>query len=90
VNNPFVVLDFIHEINPALDIYFILSEHVFEGQQEHLNALKTKLRAHLYTRLALLADILFYGHFIRLPGEKEDCNTRWVRSLLIIISKLKN
>jgi hypothetical protein len=81
-NNPCTVLDLMHEMNPALDIQFILSEHIYEGQQTDLNALKTKLRAHVHTRLALLADIIFYGYFIRIAGPGED-NSCWVGLLMI-------
>jgi hypothetical protein len=86
-NNPMAMASLVHEINPALDIRFILSDHVYEGQQGHLNTLKSKLRAHLYTRLAMLADLIFFDHFIgnARPGIGRD-NLRWVRSRLILIT----
>lgn len=71
----------IHEINPALDLKFIFSEYRYTGEQEFLNALKVKIRGHLYERMAVLADIIFYGKLI--SGESEDLGedssaTRWV------------
>jgi hypothetical protein len=85
-HNPLAVLDLMHEINPALDIHFILSEHTYEGEQADLNALKTKLRAHIYIRLALLADLIFYGYFIRIAGPDEDSSC-WVSLLMIHLPK---
>ncbi|EPE25680.1 hypothetical protein GLAREA_01592 [Glarea lozoyensis ATCC 20868] len=80
-NNPFATVSLLYEINPALDIMFILSDYEHDGELSHLNALRTKLRGHLYTRLALLADLIFYGYFLRdaeLEGTDGD-NLQWIK-----------
>jgi hypothetical protein len=83
-NNPFATVSFVHEINPALDMMFILSDYVHSGELSYLNALRTKLRGHIYTRLALLADIIFYGYFLREAELGTDGDKlQWVRNTTV-------
>ncbi|KAG9239195.1 hypothetical protein BJ875DRAFT_527118 [Amylocarpus encephaloides] len=64
-DNPIMVVAVVHEINPALDLQWIMSHDLYAGEDAWYNALRVRLRYHLFTRVALVADVIFKGMLMK-------------------------